>query len=223
MGVRRRANRRGRSGRSKPVKVGDVFERLCVVCDSGERDTSGAILWLCRCQCGNAIKVRGASLKRGEYRSCGCWTKDRMRSSPPAKTHGGSNTLAYRSWAAMKRRCLDPSFKDYHQYGGRGIKIHEGWMDFATFLRDMGERPEGYTLDRKDYTGDYEPANCRWANRLEQGNNTSRNHMLTYKGKTQTMAQWARELDIPYSRLRARLNILKWSTDKALGGGTNSE
>lgn len=223
MGSRSRDSGGGRSSRSGPVKQGDVFDRLRVVKDSTDRSSSGSILWLCECECGREVKATGAALKRGEYRSCGCWTKDRMKNSPPAKTHGMSNTPTYKSWAAMKRRCTDPSFKDYPQYGGRGIRIHKEWMDFSTFLRDMGERPTGYTLDRKNSNGDYIPSNCRWASRLTQGNNTCRNRILEYRGKKQTMAQWSRDTGIPYSRLRARLNILKWPIDKALGGDNNDE
>ncbi len=219
MGCGKRLKRRRRFGGGRPVKPGDVFDRLSVICDSGKRSTAGSILWSCVCECGNSVEVTGAPLKRGDYRSCGCWTKDRMRTKPPGRTHGGSGTGAYRSWATMRRRCRDKAFKDYEAYGGSGVVIDESWQDFASFLRDMGERPDGYTLDRIDSTGDYTPSNCRWASRRVQGNNTSRNHLITYQGKTQTMAQWAREVGMPYSRLRARLNMLKWPIDKALGRG----
>lgn len=208
------ASRGGRSGRSL---VGEVFGRLTVVADAGVRDKSGAIKWLCLCSCGNTTHAVGASLKRGDYRSCGCWTKDRMRNAPPAKKHGGVGSGAYKSWATMKRRCLDTGFKDYPQYGGRGITVCERWLQsFANFLADMGERPAGRTLDRKNSNGDYEPDNCRWATRLTQAGNTGRNHLLTYCGATHTLADWARITGIPYSRLRARINVLHWPVWQAL-------
>lgn len=207
------------TGRGRPSGslVGQRFERLCVVRDVGLRDKAGSILWECVCDCGNVRHIRSASLKRGEYRSCGCWTKDRLRTDPPAATHGGSKTGAYQTWAAMKRRCLDPDCKDYPQYGGRGIKVCERWLkSFANFLEDMGNRPEGMTLDRLNSNGDYCKDNCRWATRLTQGNNTSRNHLLTYNGETRTMAEWARIADVPYTTLRARINLLKWPVGRAL-------
>lgn len=209
-----------RGGRSSGGIVGQRFERLLVIGDVGKRDSSGSILWECLCDCGNLRHIRSASLLRGEYRSCGCWTKDRMRETPPAQTHGGSNTGTYRTWVVMKRRCTDEGFKDFPHYGGRGIKICSSWLkSFANFLADMGERPEGMTLDRVDSEGDYCKGNCRWATRLTQGNNTSRNHRITYEGRTRTLAEWARITGIPYTRLRARINILKWPTDRALTEG----
>ena len=101
----------GGGGRSGRGMIGQVFDRLTVVGDSGLRDNSGAIKWECLCSCGNTTYARGISLKRGEYRSCGCWTKDRMESDPPAKTHGGSSSVAYRTWAAMLKRCRDTEDK----------------------------------------------------------------------------------------------------------------
>lgn len=204
-------------GRPSGGLVGQVFDRLTVIKDSGLRDRSGAIKWECACACGNTVYVRGVSLKRGEYRSCGCWTKDRMRRSPPAIKHGGTDTGTYRSWAVMKRRCIDTRFKDYAQYGGRGITVCDRWLQsFANFYEDMGERPEGKTLDRIDSNGGYCKENCRWATRLTQGNNTRRNHLLAYGGSTNTLAEWSRITGISYTKLRARINVLKWPVAKAL-------
>jgi hypothetical protein len=88
---------------------------------------------------------------------------------------GGSDSRTYRIWAGMKQRCLNPKTTHYGYYGGRGIKVCERWMDYRNFLADMGEAPEGLSLDRINPDGNYEPGNCRWATDKVQANNKSRN------------------------------------------------
>lgn len=78
---------------------------------------------------------------------------------------------SYTSWANMKQRCLNPNKPEYDHYGGRGISIHEPWLEFDSFAADMGERPQGLTLERRDVNGDYCPGNCYWATREQQGFN----------------------------------------------------
>ena len=101
----------------------------------------------------------------------------------------------------MRRRCNEPSHPQYKYYGGRGIKVCERWLKFENFLADMGERPDGTTVDRIDGSKDYEPGNCRWATQAEQMNNTSRS--VSYQGKT--LKQWSQELGIKYHTLTYRL------------------
>jgi hypothetical protein len=121
----------------------------------------------------------------------------------------------------MKSRCDNPQHHAYKDYGMRGISYEPRWSDFQAFLDDMGTKPTGTSLDRVDNNGNYSKKNCRWATRAEQMNNMRTNRLITHEGKTQTMAQWAREVGINYRTLKTRLNIAKWSITKALTTPTN--
>lgn len=115
--------------------------------------------------------------------------------------HGMYKTKVYHAWQTMRDRCSNPKNSRFHRYGGRGITVCERWQEFENFYADMGDAPRGTSLDRIDTDGNYEPSNCRWATPKQQSNNTSTNTHVTHDGKTQTLAQWAAELGIPYSRI----------------------
>ena len=100
-------------------------------------------------------------------------------------------------WRAMHNRCENPKNKSYSDYGGRGIYVEAVWHGrdgFERFLKDMGERPAGGTIDRKDNSGPYGPSNCQWATRSEQNSNKRTNRWITANGVTKTMAQWAKDI-----------------------------
>lgn len=131
-------------------------------------------------------------------------------------TIGGHDTGAYKSWQHMKGRCLRRTNQDYERYGGRGITIHPPWItSFAVFLIDMGPRPDGFQLERKDNNKGYSPDNCKWASHREQMNNTSQTVRLTLNGVTRNVTQWAAHLDISRKMLAARLR-LGWTAERAL-------
>lgn len=122
----------------------------------------------------------------------------------------------YNAWKAMRARCTRPSHVHYPLYGARGIAVCSVWMaSFAAFLRDMGTRPSPqHTLEREDNDGDYEPGNCRWATRLEQAQNTRRNVLVTWRGRTECVTEWARIIGIPRRALVLRLRT--WPLDRAM-------
>ena len=157
------------------------------------------VLWRCVCDCGVEKSVASYPLRRGRIKSCGCSKSELLAAR--TRTHGMTKTPTYRSWLSMRRCCNEPSHPQYKYYGGRGIKVCERWLKFENFLADMGERPDGTTVDRIDGSKDYEPGNCRWATQAEQMNNTSRS--VSYQGKT--LKQWSQELGIKYHTLTYRL------------------
>lgn len=147
----------------KPM-IGVRFGRLLVTALEQERP----VLWRCKCDCGREHVARGAELRRGATRSCGCLSSElKSKRMTNNVTHGqarrGQQTPTWSSWQAMIRRCNDPLRFGYELYGGRGIRVCERWHDFAAFREDMGDRPLGRSLDRIDVNGNYEPGNCRWS------------------------------------------------------------
>jgi hypothetical protein len=127
----------------------------------------------------------------------------------------GRPTRTYQSWASMKGRCLNPRNPKYSIYGGRGIKVWDQWLDFNRFLEDMGERPNGMSLERVDVDGHYVPWNCMWATPKRQANNKRSNRILTHNGESLTSSQWADRLGLSYATLRMRLHR-GWSVERAL-------
>lgn len=161
--------------------------------------------WLCRCDCGRTHYVTSSHLRAKRVKSCGC-----LR---PAR-HGGKGTRAYDIWRAMIDRCTCSTNKSWRAYGGRGIRVCDRWRNsFPAFLEDMGHPPHGLSIDRIDNDGDYAPGNCRWASPKEQARNTRRSILITYLGRTQSLAAWAEEFGANYWLLHSR-HRLGWSPER---------
>lgn len=176
--------------------IGKKFGRWTVLGYVGK----GTQMWHVICGCGNTAIVSGGNLRGGGSRSCGCLRSDvsRARNTQHGALKNGDKPKAYSIWQAMKKRCSNMNNADYHRYGGRGIKVCERWAtSFSNFLADMGECPDGLTLDRIDNDGNYCPENCRWASRKEQSDNKPGVVWVEYQGKRMTAADFARSLGKP--------------------------
>lgn len=175
----------------------------------------------CQCDCGNIFNATGINLRRGHTQSCGCLQRENTVKA--LSTHGAASmhvqagkAKVYNLWLRIRQRCNNPQDKSYSNYGGRGISVCKEWEDFETFFAYIGFPPsKDHSIDRIDNEGNYEPGNVRWATPKEQANNTRKNIYLTYKNKTQTLAQWAVELNLPYAAILARLRR-GWPAQKAL-------
>ena len=154
------------------VNKGDRYNKLTIVKEVDpriEKNGKKKRKFEVKCDCGNTKFVMLAKIRNGSTKSCGCF---RGTNSTHGHTKGNKNTPTYNSYIGMKQRCYYTKHKFYDNYGGRGIEIFQPWLDcFENFLKDMGERPEGHSIDRIDSDGDYTPDNCKWSTHSEQMKN----------------------------------------------------
>lgn len=199
--------------------TGVNFGRLEVVGYDGVRQENGLRYhyWRCRCACssGEEISVKGASLRGGNTKSCGCLRRESIGNR--SRLHGRSDTKEFRAWCAMLERCYNENSSRYPRWGGRGITVCERWRGaFLCFLEDMGEAPSpDHTLERIDNDGPYCKENCRWAPHAEQARNTRKNRKLTHDGRTMNLSDWAREVGIRPDILSTRLRR-GWTIEEAI-------
>lgn len=197
--------------------TGQTFGFLTVLNRAESRYESGSKrgYWKCQCKCGTIKELPTSNLTSGNTNSCGCYkhTEQFKKNNSAAHIrhgHNNYNSPTYRTWQGMRQRC-----RSRQGYADRGITVDPRWDDFNAFLADMGERPEGCTLDRIDNDGPYCASNCRWASPKVQGNNRSDNRMLTHDGRTQTVTQWAREFGVNQRAFYNRIFILGWDIERA--------
>lgn len=161
-----------------------------------------------QCFCGSLFSARMSNILYGTTKSCGC----------ARKKHGNAtriNSHEYYSWQSMKQRCTNPNADGFHRYGGRGISVCDEWLhSFETFLKDMGSRPDGTSIERINSDDGYYPENCRWATSKEQSRNRCDNRIITAFGESVTLTEAAIKYDISKGCLTARLK--KMSVEDAL-------
>ena len=133
---------------------------------------------------------------------------------PP--THGDTGSPEFNAWQSMHQRCTNEKCRCYKNYGARGIKVCRRWQNYENFLADMGRRPSPeHSLERKNNNGNYCPANCVWATKIEQASNRRSNRVLNHGGRSQTLQAWARDLGTTDNALYMRLKK-GWSVEKVL-------
>ena len=160
--------------RKQKVKANNLvdkrFGKLVVLSFEEKPDKKRNIVWNCKCDCGNLTQAVSSELKSGRKRSCGCLHSEVVSETSAKHGHTRNKKFSptYISWASMLTRCKNKNASNFKHYGGRGISVCGRWESFENFLEDMGERPEGKSIDRINVNGNYEPSNCKWATQTEQ-------------------------------------------------------
>lgn len=191
--------------------AGQRFDRLTVIGFS-HVDVARRAMWLCRCDCGSERLAAAALLRNGHTKSCGCMLRERLAQG--SLRHGQSDTPAWAAWARMKSRCEQPTAQRFANYGGRGIGYCERWKSFENFLSDMGQPPAGFTLEREDVNGDYEPGNCAWIPADAQYSNTTRTLRVVLHGVEMPFRDLVAMSGINYETAYARLKTYGWPPER---------
>lgn len=205
---------RNRANRVHGVSVGDVFGRLSVI--DVITPVSGPTLALVVCKCGTQKTVEISQLLGGRTNSCGCLRSELIKEKNTTHGLSRSHRSLYSLWSSMLERCQAKESKSYPNYGGRGITVSESWQSFENFLRDMGEKPDGKSLDRIDNNAGYSKENCRWASAAEQQRNTRRNVVLAYEGADLCLKDIALKAGVGYMRLRYQVVVKGLGLQEAL-------
>jgi hypothetical protein len=170
--------------------------------------------WQCVCDCGRLIWIEASNLTTGNSTTCGtCWRGTHRHT----KHEWQSRT--YKTWASMLSRCYNSNYDGYARYGARGIKVYRRWHKFENFLRDMGERPVGKTIERINNTKGYFPSNCCWATPAEQAKNRRTTKLSIEKAtairklykRGVIKAELARKFEVSFSAIVKVLDGSRWA------------
>ncbi len=192
-------------------EVGNVYGNYTVLHKSSKKGKNGGTRWVCLCKCGTEHEVAGSDLRKGAATQCRTCSKS---------THGqafvGAVSVEYTTWLSMKARCYNPRNKRYANYGGAGIRVCDRWLNsFENFYADMGDRPEGTSIDRIESHMGYSPENCRWATQTQQQNNRTNNHLVVYDNQTMSISEAAERYNINPHTLQRRISK-GWDVERAL-------
>ncbi len=209
----------------RPIIPGEKFFRLTVISEAPSKKGSSGYPIYCvkvKCECGNEAIVPEYKLRAKHTKSCGCLQKEMATKNLPSETHGHSKiksiTREYKTWLGMKQRCDVKSGFVFKHYGARGIKVCERWLNsFENFLADMGSHPgEGYSLDRINANGNYEPSNCRWANWNTQARNRRNNRNVLVNSKVVCVSEACVILNVHQSKISRMVKKLNISYQQAV-------
>lgn len=198
---------------------GQRFGRLVAIEPIGKTKV-GNIIWRCKCDCGNEKNVSTKDLGHGTS-SCGCYSKEVHKKV--FTKHGQRHSRLYSVHRSMLGRCRNPNVREYHNYGGRGIKVCDEWRNSFEAFRDWAYA-NGYdenapkcecTLDRIDPNGNYEPSNCRWVSIKTQERNRRNNVLITFRGETHCMSEWAEIAGLKYVTFHHRIKA-GWSMERIM-------
>lgn len=211
----------GRPKRPRQIlQVGDKVFRWTVIAEAPKVTNSKGHQerrLLCRCDCGTLTVKRPANLRYGSSMSCGCLHRERLsiRQTTHGATRGAKVLPEYLAWQHMLGRCYRPAVDAYPWYGGRGITVCQRWVDdFHNFFADMGSKPSpAHSIDRIDVNGNYEPSNCRWADKKQQARNTRRNRHYLVRGERRILAEIAETVGMSETSIRNRIER-GWSLDE---------
>lgn len=197
--------------------IGHRYGRLLVEAEAG-KDARGSTRVAVLCDCGTRKTVGLNPLRSGKTTSCGCRNLEVARELivKRSTTHGMSKSSTYHIWNNMWARCTNTNNQAYQDYGGRGIDVCDRWQTFENFLADMGERPRGMSIDRRNNDLGYEPENCRWATTKEQSRNTRANFVIEFRGVTACLAEHCERLGLAYKTISSRIYKHGWTVEKAL-------
>lgn len=192
---------------------GRRFGKLVVLKEDGRIGSN--VAWICRCDCGNEVRVRSSSLLSGNTTTCGCGRIEAIT------THNQTGTRLFNVWRNIKERCENKNYKTYPHYGGRGIRLCDEWHDFEVFERWAKTHGygQGLTIDRIDVNGNYEPSNCRWVTPKQQARNRRKTVFLEHNGEKRSLAEWAEVLGEKFTTLQWRY-YNGWSAEEILFGKT---
>lgn len=201
--------------------TGKKFGRLTILKRFWVKDKQ-SMYCQCECDCGKIIKIRSNDVVYGKTKSCGCFrseyvTKKNFKHGHTYLKNGKTfQSGIYQVWAGMIQRCTNKKSHAYKYYGARGITVCKRWTKFKCFLEDMGERPDGMTIERKNNNGDYEPGNCCWATDAEQNRNQRKNIIIEFDGKNMCLSELSRTVGINMYTLWDRVRRKGWTIERAI-------